>query len=113
MTLAGWQPFLVTWMKNECCWKFLEKSIFITIGAAVIYLVVKVSDGGWPCHKFELNTPKDSSCRRSDARYICRELKRPPGVVALQLEEGGTAQVSSTSLDIGSKLRGPLSKALM
>ncbi|GFX03458.1 hypothetical protein TNCV_4634701 [Trichonephila clavipes] len=41
--------------------------------------VVNVSDRGWPCYEFEPSTTKDPP---SDARYICRELKRPPvGVV--------------------------------
>ncbi|GFX49104.1 hypothetical protein TNCV_3077221 [Trichonephila clavipes] len=39
-------------------------------------------------------------------------LKRPPISVVWKLEEGVPAQVSSTSLDHGSKLRDPSPKAL-
>ncbi|GFX55812.1 hypothetical protein TNCV_609781 [Trichonephila clavipes] len=58
------------------------------------------------------STTKDA-VQGSDARQIYRELKPPPVGVALQPGEGEPAQVSSTSLDHGSKLRGPLSKALV
>ncbi|GFW82930.1 hypothetical protein TNCV_2209821 [Trichonephila clavipes] len=40
-------------------------------------------------------------------------LKRPPVGVVWELGEGVPAQVSSTSLDHGSKLRGPSPKALV
>ncbi|GFX02299.1 hypothetical protein TNCV_2284681 [Trichonephila clavipes] len=42
---------------------------------------------------------------------ICRELKPP--LVGVVVRRGVPAQVSSTSLDHGSKLRGPSPKALV
>ncbi|GFW32721.1 hypothetical protein TNCV_3679691 [Trichonephila clavipes] len=41
---------------------------------------------------------------------MCRELKRPP--VGVVVRRGVPAQMSTTSLDHGSKLRGPSPKAL-
>ncbi|GFX28968.1 hypothetical protein TNCV_3030111 [Trichonephila clavipes] len=44
---------------------------------------------------------------------LCRELKRAPVGVVWELGEGLPAQVSSSSLDHGSKLRDPSPKALV
>ncbi|GFX19613.1 hypothetical protein TNCV_2075211 [Trichonephila clavipes] len=69
----------------------------------------EVSDRGLPCHD-QPNTIKDPPCRQR-CTQICRELKRPPVGVVWELGEGGAS--SGTSLDHGSKLRGPSPKALV
>ncbi|GFV81441.1 hypothetical protein TNCV_51651 [Trichonephila clavipes] len=68
--------------------------------------VVKVSDRGWPCHKLEPSTTKDPPCRAPMPLNLSRE-------EASSRWCGMPAQVSSTSLDHGSKLRGPSRKALV
>ncbi|GFU39235.1 hypothetical protein TNCV_1903171 [Trichonephila clavipes] len=64
-------------------------------------LVVKVVDS-WPaCHEFKSSIAEDPPCREE-------VLKRPLVDVVWKLGEGVPAQVSSSSLDQGSKLRYPL-----
>ncbi|GFU62466.1 hypothetical protein TNCV_2204011 [Trichonephila clavipes] len=76
-------------------------------------LVVKVSDRGLLCHGFEPSTNKDPPC------WGVMHVKsvESPNVLPLMWcgirESGVSAQVSSTSLDHSSKLRGPLPKALV
>ncbi|GFT30354.1 uncharacterized protein TNCV_2376541 [Trichonephila clavipes] len=69
-------------------------------------LLVKVTTRGW---RITSSIPIPLKTRRvgSDARETCQELKRPPVDVVWLL-----AQVSSSSLYQGSKLRGPSPKAL-
>ncbi|GFW29503.1 hypothetical protein TNCV_744451 [Trichonephila clavipes] len=75
--------------------------------------VVKVSDRGWPCHEFEPSTTKVPPCR--GAMYV--KSVESSNVLLLvwcgSWERAVLAQVSSTSLDHGSKLRGPSPKALV
>ncbi|GFW45120.1 hypothetical protein TNCV_716221 [Trichonephila clavipes] len=71
--------------------------------------VVKASDHDWPCHEFEPSFTKDPPSREamhviSRAHTSCRWCGK---------ERGVPAQVSSTSLDRGSELRGPSPKALV
>ncbi|GFT62119.1 hypothetical protein TNCV_3812701 [Trichonephila clavipes] len=72
----------------------------------------KVSDRGLPCHKFEPSTTKDPPCKAAMHNLLRAETSsRWCGVV---VRRGGVpAQVSSTSLDHGSKLRGPSPKTLV
>ncbi|GFY11690.1 hypothetical protein TNCV_2539721 [Trichonephila clavipes] len=71
-----------------------------------------VSDRGWLCHEFEPSNTKDPPCKAAMHDKYVKSLKLPPQLV-WQLGEGVPAQVSSTSLDHGSKLRSPSPKALV
>ncbi|GFW40837.1 hypothetical protein TNCV_4368851 [Trichonephila clavipes] len=67
--------------------------------------------GSWHAyHEFEPSTTKDPPCK---AAMLVKsvELKRPPVGVVWKLGEAVPAQVSSTSIDHGSKLRGPSPKS--
>ncbi|GFV38215.1 hypothetical protein TNCV_4792011 [Trichonephila clavipes] len=66
------------------------------------------SDRGWLCHS---SSPVPLKTRRVGQRCTLNLELPPVGVVCLG--EGVPAQVSSTSLDHGSKLRGPSPKALV
>ncbi|GFU55157.1 hypothetical protein TNCV_426611 [Trichonephila clavipes] len=72
--------------------------------------VVKVSDHGRHVMR---SIPVPLKTRRFGSDACCRELKRPPIGVMWQLGEEVPAQVSFSSLDLGSKLRGPSPKALV
>ncbi|GFV50534.1 hypothetical protein TNCV_2097121 [Trichonephila clavipes] len=58
------------------------------------------------CHEFEPSTAKDPPCTLNMPM-----LKRPPIGVMRKLGASSHSQVSSSSLDHGSKFRGPSSKA--
>ncbi|GFV66613.1 hypothetical protein TNCV_1612221 [Trichonephila clavipes] len=75
-------------------------------------LVVKVTDS-WPaCHEFEPNTVEDPPCSEAmDVKFIESSNVLPCGGVWYS-GEVVPAQVSSTSLDHGSKLRSSSPKAL-
>ncbi|GFV37735.1 uncharacterized protein TNCV_1001731 [Trichonephila clavipes] len=72
-------------------------------------LVVKVTNLWLAYQGFETSTAEDPPCRRR-ARENLSMLKRSPVVVVGKLEQWVLAQVSSSSLDQGSKLRGPSQK---
>ncbi|GFU73570.1 hypothetical protein TNCV_3360101 [Trichonephila clavipes] len=74
--------------------------------------VVKVSDSGWPCHEFEPSTTKDPPCRAA-MHVKSVESSNVLSWCGMVVRRGVPAQVSSTSLDHGSKLRGPSPKALV
>ncbi|GFU03590.1 hypothetical protein TNCV_3399241 [Trichonephila clavipes] len=72
-------------------------------------LVVKVKDS-WPtCYMFEPSTAEDPSC--SGARHVKFD-ETHPVVVVWMLRYGVPVELTSSSLDHGSKLRGPLAKFL-
>ncbi|GFX38051.1 hypothetical protein TNCV_3836501 [Trichonephila clavipes] len=64
------------------------------------------------CHEFKPSI-KDSPCREKRCLLNILRLKRPPVGVVWKLGEGSAAQVSSSSLDQGLKLRGQLPLALV
>ncbi|GFY08743.1 hypothetical protein TNCV_5006561 [Trichonephila clavipes] len=65
-------------------------------------------DRGLPCHESEPSTTEDPPCRG------VKHAKSDESSNVLPLVRRGVpAQVSSTSLDHGSKLRGPSPKALV
>ncbi|GFV50223.1 hypothetical protein TNCV_621361 [Trichonephila clavipes] len=75
-------------------------------------VMVKVMDS-WPaCQEFEPSTAKDPPCRGSRCTLNISSLERRPVGVVCKLGEGLPAQVSFSSLDHGSKLRGPSPKDL-
>ncbi|GFW01638.1 hypothetical protein TNCV_4085531 [Trichonephila clavipes] len=67
--------------------------------------VVKVSDRGWPCHEFELSTTKDLPCKAAMHVKSVESSNVLPLVWWDSQEKEVPAQVSSTSLDHGSKWR--------
>ncbi|GFX73728.1 hypothetical protein TNCV_4290441 [Trichonephila clavipes] len=71
---------------------------------------VKVSDHYWSCHEFEPSTTKDPPC--GGVMHV--KSVDSSNVLPLVVKRGGMlAQVSSTSLDHGSNLRGPSPKSLV
>ncbi|GFT12693.1 hypothetical protein TNCV_5094591 [Trichonephila clavipes] len=69
-------------------------------------LTVKVTDSWLACHEFEPGSSEDLPCRRGRCTLNMSWLVRPPVGIAWKYGEGAS-QVSSSSLDHGSKLRGP------
>ncbi|GFV33294.1 hypothetical protein TNCV_1498161 [Trichonephila clavipes] len=75
--------------------------------------VVKVTDSWQVCHEFEPSTIEDPQCNRGRFTLNKSRFKRPPFDVVCKLGDGGaSSQGSSSSLDHGSKFRGPSPKAL-
>ncbi|GFX38100.1 hypothetical protein TNCV_3836991 [Trichonephila clavipes] len=75
--------------------------------------VIKVIGSWQACHEFEASTYKDPLCRR--AMHV-KSVERSNVLMLVWsgswVRVGVSAQVSSSSLDHGSKLRGPSPKAL-
>ncbi|GFV45863.1 hypothetical protein TNCV_2322231 [Trichonephila clavipes] len=62
----------------------------------------------WPTrHEFELSIAEDPPCRGGQHTLNMSRVKHSPVGVVWKLEKGVPAQVSSSSLEHGSKLRGP------
>ncbi|GFX86213.1 uncharacterized protein TNCV_2560951 [Trichonephila clavipes] len=70
---------------------------------------VKVMDSWSACLEFKPNTTEDSSCKGTMHVKSVEAQKR---WVGLEVNRGGLAQASSSSLEHGSKLRGPSPEAL-
>ncbi|GFT99236.1 hypothetical protein TNCV_4084141 [Trichonephila clavipes] len=64
------------------------------------------------CHEFESGTAEVPPCRGGGCTSNTSRLKRPPIDVVWKLGEGMQSQLSSSSFDHRSKLRGPSPKAL-
>ncbi|GFW02066.1 uncharacterized protein TNCV_4854061 [Trichonephila clavipes] len=75
-------------------------------------LVVKVSDRGWHVTSSSPVPPKTRRVRKRCTLNISRAQTSPRWCCVVVMR-GVPAQVSSSSLDHGSKLRGPLPKALV
>ncbi|GFW39755.1 hypothetical protein TNCV_4522451 [Trichonephila clavipes] len=101
------------WIMNEG----ILTSHYSTTRGGLGSRVVKVSDRGWPYHEFEPSTTKDPPCR--DAMHVksvrAQTSSSKCGVVVRRRCTSllTTSSVSSSSLDHGSKLRGPSPKALV
>ncbi|GFT84034.1 hypothetical protein TNCV_1149321 [Trichonephila clavipes] len=69
-------------------------------------LVVKVTDSWLVCHEFEPSTVQDSSCRGMPMHVEYGEARMSSYWCGVEVRRGGVpAQVSSSPLDHGSKLR--------
>ncbi|GFX33747.1 hypothetical protein TNCV_3961561 [Trichonephila clavipes] len=75
-------------------------------------LVVKITDFWLTSHEFEPSTAEDPPCREHKCTLNMSRLKRPPIGEVWKFGERVAVQVSSLSLDHGSKFRGPSPKAL-
>ncbi|GFW19620.1 hypothetical protein TNCV_1605111 [Trichonephila clavipes] len=71
-------------------------------------LVIKVTDSWLACHEFELGAAKDPPCRGGGCTSNLPGLKRSPVDAKRNLGgEGANSGVILSSLEHGSKLRGP------
>ncbi|GFV45566.1 hypothetical protein TNCV_4240901 [Trichonephila clavipes] len=77
-----------------------------------VRLVVKVMDSWLACYECEPRTAEDSPYKGGRCRLNLSKLKRPLVGVVWKLERELPAQMSSSSLYRGSKLRGPFLKAI-
>ncbi|GFU45739.1 hypothetical protein TNCV_3374061 [Trichonephila clavipes] len=75
--------------------------------------MVKVSDRGWLRHEFDPSTTKDPPCRAAMHVNLPRVQTSSLWCRVVVRRGWGAAQVSSTSLDHGSELRGPSPTALV
>ncbi|GFV80172.1 hypothetical protein TNCV_1477341 [Trichonephila clavipes] len=89
-----------------------QRFIVSKLGMSSSTEMVKVTDSGLACHEFETGTTQDTPCKRGRCTLILSRLKHPHIGVLRNSEEEMPVQVSSSSLDYGSKLRDMSPKAL-
>ncbi|GFU03356.1 hypothetical protein TNCV_3338691 [Trichonephila clavipes] len=101
----------VYYKKNARKIKYIIKLLQLPVGRGS--LVVKETDSWLTFHYFEPCTAEDPPCRGNRCTLNMSRLKRPHVAVVYKLGEGVTDQVSSSSVEQGSNLRGLSQKALM